>query len=142
MRDGSKSSHPDTPGRTLMSTKSTGLDEQALRDVLERWKAAVDAHEPQRVASCFTEDAIFQGLHPYSVGRQGVADYYDSQPIGMAAEYRILETRQLAEGLVLGYLSVDFSFTDRPTLTVYLSVIVKQADDGWHISHYQVSRLS
>ena len=124
-----------------MSTKTAALDEQILRDVLDRWKSAVDAHEPQRVASCFTEDAIFQGLHPYSVGRQGVADYYDSQPLGMAAEYRILETRQLAEGLVLAYLSVDFSFTDRPTLTVYLSVIARQFPDGWYLSHYQVSKL-
>lgn len=124
-----------------MSTKTAALDEQILRDVLGRWKSGVDAHEPQRVASCFTEDAIFQGLHPYSVGRQGIADYYDSQPLGMAAEYRILETRQLAEGLVLAYLSVDFSFTDRPTLTVYLSVIARQFPDDWYLSHYQVSKL-
>ncbi|MFJ2779264.1 SgcJ/EcaC family oxidoreductase [Kitasatospora sp. NPDC087315] len=113
-----------------------------MRGVLDRWKAAVDAHEPQRVAACFTEDAIFQGLHPYSVGRQGVADYYDSQPLGMTAEYRILETRRLADDLVLGYLGVDFSFTDRPTLGVRLGVLVRRAaEGGWFIGHYQVSRL-
>lgn len=33
---------------------------QILRTVLDRWKSAVDAHEPDRVASYFTEDAIFQ----------------------------------------------------------------------------------
>lgn len=120
---------------------STAENEEILRGVLDRWKSAVDAHEPQRVASYFTEDAIFQGLRPYSVGRQGVTDYYDSQPLGMTAAYRILETRRLAEDLVLGYLSVDFSFTDRPTLTIYLSVLIKQAADGWYISHYQVSSL-
>jgi uncharacterized protein (TIGR02246 family) len=120
---------------------STTDSEAILRDVLDQWKAAVDAHEPERVASHFTEDAIFQGLHPYSVGRQGVADYYDSQPLGMTAAYRILETRQLADDLVLGYLSVDFSFTDRPTLSVYLSTLVRRASDGWYISHYQVSHL-
>jgi hypothetical protein len=81
------------------------------------------------------------GLHPYSVGRQGVADYYDSQPLGMTAAYRILETRQLSDDLVLGYLSVDFSFTDRPTLNVHLSTLVRRASDGWYISHYQVSHL-
>ena len=59
----------------------------------------------------------------------------------MAAAYRILETRELAEGLVLGYLAVDFSFTDRPTIGVWLSVLVKRTGDGWLISHYQVSRL-
>ena len=29
-----------------------------LRDVLDQWKAGVDGHEPQRIASLFTEDAI------------------------------------------------------------------------------------
>ncbi|MFC9231078.1 SgcJ/EcaC family oxidoreductase [Streptomyces decoyicus] len=120
---------------------STKDDESVLRGVLDRWKAAVDAHEPQRVASYFTEDAIFQGLHPYSVGRRGITGYYDSQPLGMTAAYRILETRRLADDLVLGYLSVDFSFTDRPTLAVHLAVLVRQMEDGWYISHYQVSRL-
>jgi uncharacterized protein (TIGR02246 family) len=122
---------------TIKSTEN----EDILRGVLGRWKAAVDAHDPERVASYFTEDAIFQGLHPYSVGRQGIADYYGSQPLGMTATYKVLETRRLANDLVLGYLSVDFSFVDRPTLTVYLCVLVKRTAEGWSISHYQVSRL-
>ncbi len=120
---------------------STTDTASVLRGVLDRWKAAVDSHEPQQVASLFTEDAIFQGLHPYSVGRQGIADYYDSQPLGLTAAYRIVETRRLADDLVLGYLSVDFSFSDRPTLTVSLGVVAKRSEEGWHISHYQVSRL-
>jgi uncharacterized protein (TIGR02246 family) len=115
--------------------------ETILRGVLDRWKAAVDAHEPQQVAALFTEDAIFQGLHPYSVGRRGVFYYYDSQPLGMAADYRILETRWLTDDLVLGYLSVDFAYTDRPTLSVNLSVLTKHTGNDWSISHYQVSQL-
>ncbi|MEV4173715.1 SgcJ/EcaC family oxidoreductase [Nonomuraea sp. NPDC049709] len=115
--------------------------EAVLRDVLDRWVAGVGAHRPQQVAALFTEDAIFQGLRPYSVGRPGIAAYYDSQPPGLAAAYRIVETRALADDLVLGYLAVDFSFTDRPTLHVWLSVLVKRTEDGWRIAHYQVSRL-
>ncbi|MGW2524856.1 YybH family protein [Streptomyces sp. NPDC001617] len=116
-------------------------NETILRGVLDQWKAAVDKHQPELVASRFTEDAIFQGLHPYSVGRQGVAEYYDSQPLGMTAAYRVLETRRPADGLVLGYLDVEFSFTDRPALDVKLSVLVTRVEDEWYISHYQVSRL-
>ncbi|KJK59449.1 YybH family protein [Saccharothrix sp. ST-888] len=123
------------------ATNNATDSEAILRGVLDQWKAAVDAHEPQRVAAHFTEDAIFQGLHPYSVGRQGVADYYASQPLGLTAAYRILEARRPAADLVLGYLSVDFSFTDRPTLGVWLGVLLKHQEDGWYISHYQVSRL-
>jgi hypothetical protein len=84
----------------------------------------------RQVASIFTEDAIFQGLRPYSVGRQGVADYYASQPLGLAAAYRILETRRPAKDLVLGYLSVAFSFANRPTVNVHLGVLLTHAQDG------------
>ncbi|MFC7381962.1 SgcJ/EcaC family oxidoreductase [Sphaerisporangium rhizosphaerae] len=116
-------------------------NEAILRGVLDRWKAAVDGHEPEQVAALFTEDAIFQGLHPYSVGRPGVAAYYASQPLGLTAEYRVLETRALADGLVLGYLAVDFSFTDRPPIAVNLGVLVRRTEEGWSLAHYQVSRL-
>ncbi|MGW0197957.1 YybH family protein [Nonomuraea sp. NPDC003201] len=115
--------------------------ETILRGVLDRWKAGVDGHQPDRVASVFTEDAIFQGLRPYSVGRQGVADYYASQPAGLSAAYHVLESRRLCEDIVLGYLSVDFSFTDRPTVSVTILVLLKRSQDDWLISHYQVSRL-
>ncbi len=64
----------------------TAAQEAILRGVMDRWKAAVDAHKPEEVASVFTEDAFFQGLRPHSVGRQGVAAYYESQPIGLAAD--------------------------------------------------------
>jgi hypothetical protein len=116
-------------------------NETILRSVLDEWKAAVDSHDPQRVAAIFTNDAIFQGLHPYTVGPQGVADYYASQPFGMSAAYRILETRRPSDNLILGYLSVDFAFADRPTVSVYLCVVIQPAPDGAKISHYQVSRL-
>ncbi|WBB66524.1 nuclear transport factor 2 family protein [Micromonospora sp. WMMD812] len=114
---------------------------EILRGVLDQWKSAVDAHDPDRVASHFTDDAIFQGLHPYGVGPGSVAEYYHAQPIGMTAAYDIRETRRLADDLVLGYLSVDFAFTDRPALPVSLSVIVRRIGNAWYISHYQVSRL-
>lgn len=120
----------------------TGNEQLILGSVLDPWKSAVSAHDSDRAASYFTDDVIFQGLHPYSVGPKSVAEYYASQPIGMTATYTILETRRLADALVLGYLSVDFAFTDRPVRTVYLSVIVRRTGDGWFISHYQVSQLA
>jgi uncharacterized protein (TIGR02246 family) len=120
---------------------TTPQDEAVLHDVLDRWKDAVDRHEPKRAASYFTEDAVFQGLHPYTVGRPGIAEYYDSQPPGLTAEYRILETRRLTDDLLLAYLHVDFSFTDRPTLGVKLSILLQREADGWAISHYQVSKI-
>lgn len=116
--------------------------EEVLADVLLRWKTAVDAHQPDDVAALFTEDAIFQGLHPYAVGPAGVAEYYESQPLGMVANYEILETRRPAEDLILGYLRVEFTFTDGQPVNVYLSVLLKQVGGDWRLSHYQVSRLA
>lgn len=114
---------------------------ETLHTVADQWRDAVNAHDPERVASYFTSDAIFQGLHPYSVGREGVAEYYAAQPLGMTADYKLLESRQLAGDLILGYLTVDFAFTDRPTRTVNLSLLLQKVEDTWLIAHYQVSLL-
>ena len=113
--------------------------EVIVADVLDRWKVAIEEHRPEEVAALFTDDAIFQGLRPYSVGRQGIADYYASQPLGLVPTYRILETRQLADGVILGYVEVDFAFTDRPTIRVLLSVLLTRTGTDWFIAHYQVS---
>jgi muconolactone delta-isomerase len=134
--------HPSDPaGGGGISSQASASEADTLDAVLARWKAAVDAHQPEQVAELFTTDAIFQGLHPYTVGPAGVAEYYGAQPIGMTAAYTLRETRTLSDGLELGYLTVDFGFTDRATITVYLSVIIRRDADGWRIVHYQVSRL-
>jgi len=114
-------------------------DTEILQGVLDRWQAGVDAHEPQKVAGVFTEDAIFQGLRPYSVGREGVAEYYDSQPLGMTVSYEILETRRPTPELVVGYVRADFAFPDRATVSLNLGVVVTHSDAGWRILQYQVS---
>src|ERR1700735_5543828 len=134
--------HPSDPhnGDAMSDHRSTS-EAHMLDAVLTRWKAAVDARQPEQVAALFATDAIFQGLHPYTVGPAGVAEYYTAQPAGMTAVYTLRETRALSDGLVLGYLTVDFGFSDRAALTVYLSVIIRQDADGWRIVHYQVSRL-
>jgi uncharacterized protein (TIGR02246 family) len=116
-------------------------DTDALRDALQRWKAGIDAHQPERVAEVFTEDAIFQGLRPYSVGRQGVTDYYASQPVGLTVEYDILQTRRLTPDQVLAYVHADFTFPDGRLVSVFLGVLVKHGADGWGIAYYQASKL-
>ena len=115
-------------------------DTEGLRDVLHRWQNGINAQAHERVAAVFSEDAIFQGLHPYSVGRQGVIDYYASQQPGMTVTYEILETRTLTDDLALGYVKADFAFPDRATVGVYLGVLVQRGDDGWRIVYYQASK--
>ena len=44
-------------------SNQVSTDEAAMLDaVLTRWKAAVDAHQPDQVAALFTADAIFQEI--------------------------------------------------------------------------------
>jgi hypothetical protein len=112
-----------------------------LASVMDQWQAGIDAHEPARVAALFTDETIFQGLRPYSVGRQRVADYYDSQPRGMTVSYRVLETRRPATDVVHGYLSADFAFLDRPTVSLHIGVLVTRHNGGWRIGQYQASRI-
>ncbi|GAA2902194.1 hypothetical protein Acy02nite_71260 [Actinoplanes cyaneus] len=111
--------------------------EPVLRDVLDAWQQAIAEHDHDRVAALFTEDAVFQGLHPYSVGRPGVAAYYAAQPPGMTVDYRILRSRPLADDVVLGWIAAEFRFADesRPPLPVSLTVVVR----GGKIAHYHVS---
>jgi uncharacterized protein (TIGR02246 family) len=132
---------PSLPAKSSTWTVVKVPDTDALRDARDRWKTAIDAHEPERVADVFTKDAIFQGLRPYSVGRQGVIDYYASQPSGMTVDYQILQTRPLAPDQVLGYVHADFAFPDRPTISVFLGVVIKHNEDGWSIAYYQASRF-
>ena len=114
-------------------------DTDILRAVLDQWKAGIDAHEPQQVAAVFTEDAVFQGLRPYSVGRDGVTEYYASQPLGMMVSYRVLETRRPSTELVVGYVRADFAYPDRDTVSLNLGVVVVRSDARWRILQYQAS---
>lgn len=110
-----------------------------LRAVLDQWKAGIDSHDPQAVAAVFTADAIFQGLRPYSVGPQGVFDYYDSQPSGMTVDYSVLETRRIGTGAVLGYVAATFTFRGGEAKSLRLGVIIIAVGDDWQIAYYQAS---
>ena len=116
-------------------------DIDELHVVLGQWKAGINGQAPERVAEVFSQDAIFQGLRPYSVGRQVVANYYASQPPGMTVSYLILESRRPAPDVVVGYISADFAYPDRPTVSLYIGVHIGRGEDGWRIGHYQASRL-
>ncbi len=109
---------------------------------LDTWADAIRAHEPERAASYFTEDAIFQGFdRTHTVGRPGIAAYYDKQPIGLSPTFDILERRQLSGDTLLAYLSVDFARPDGLVIPVHLTVLLVQADREWLIGHYHVSKI-
>jgi len=115
--------------------------EDILRTVLNQWKLGIDAHDPARVAAAFTDDAIFQGLRPYSVGPQGVYQYYDAQPQGMTVDYRILESRRPSSDVALGYLAAEFAYRDRDSVHLRIGIVVARTSKDWQIVSYQASRV-
>jgi uncharacterized protein (TIGR02246 family) len=112
-----------------------------LSSLLDAWQQAIDGHHPRQVADLFTEDAVFQGLRPYSVGRAGVAEYYAGQPAGMTVAYRLRETRELADDVLLGWVAAEFTFADpgRAPVAVDLTVVARRDGDVWRFAHYHVS---
>lgn len=114
---------------------------EVILAVMDEWKAGIDAHDPGRVAGAFTEDAVFQGLRPYGVGRDVVAGYYASQPAGMTVAYRVLESRRPAADVVLGYLAATFGYPDRPAVALAIGVVLTRQDGHWRIAQYQASPL-
>ncbi|MUL67698.1 hypothetical protein BOO86_24715 [Mycobacterium sp. CBMA 234] len=115
--------------------------ELTIKEALDGWKAAIDAQQPAQLWEVFTEDAIFQGLRPYSVGRQGVVDYYSTQRPGMTVDYEILQTRELSRDRVLGYVRADFAFPDQPTVRAFLGVVIERTAARWQIAYYQATKL-
>lgn len=128
---------------TADRARATEMDaSRIITDVMDEWKAGIDSHEPARVAAVFAEDAVFQGLRPYGVGRDAVEQYYDSQPAGMTVTYRILESRSPADDVVLGYLSATFAYVDRDSVELAIGVALIRGNDRWQVGQYQASLRS
>ncbi len=122
----------------LNTTELNGI----LTGVLDGWADGIRAHEPDRVASHFTEDAIFQGFDLVrTVGRPGIAAYYDKQPLGLTASFTILEQRQISADALLVYADVDFTLPDGIVIPVHLTGVLLNSDGTWLISHYHVSKI-
>jgi uncharacterized protein (TIGR02246 family) len=115
--------------------------EQIVATVMDEWQAGIDTGDSGRVAAVFTEDAVFQGLRPYGVGRQAVSDYYDSQPTGMTVNYRIVESRRPADEVAFGYLAATFGYPDRPAVELAVGVVLTRLGGRWQVAQYQASRV-
>ncbi|MBP2217036.1 SgcJ/EcaC family oxidoreductase [Arthrobacter sp. CAN_C5] len=110
--------------------------------VLTSWSEGIADHRPEAVASHFTDNALFQGLDKkHGIGRAVITAYYDKQPAGLRAEFRILEHRRLSPDIVLAYAGVDFTFADGRVLPVHLTVVLQRSGRNWLISHYHVSKI-
>ncbi|TDK25643.1 SgcJ/EcaC family oxidoreductase [Arthrobacter crusticola] len=128
----------EAPEANASDTGTLGI----VNAVFAAWANGIRDHRPEEVASLFTEDAIFQGLdRSHGIGRPVVTAYYEKQPAGLRADYRILEHRRLSVDVLVAYADVDFSFLDGRVIPVHLTVVLQRAGGSWLISHYHVSKI-
>ena len=115
---------------------------RVVTGVLRTWAEGIRVHEPDDVASVFTDDAIFQGFDPtHTVGRTGIAAYYAKQPVGLGAAFHLIEHRQVADDALIAYARVDFSPPDAAVIPVHLTAVLQRSTESWLISHYHVSKI-
>jgi uncharacterized protein (TIGR02246 family) len=113
-----------------------------LTPTLDRWLAAVNAHDSQLVSTHFTEDVLFQGLDPdHVIGRQGVAAYYAKLPAGVSASYGLVAEKQLGDAAVVGYVRADFTFADGRVNRLHITVVAESEGAEWAVNHFHVSKI-
>jgi uncharacterized protein (TIGR02246 family) len=114
----------------------------AITPVLDRWKQGVADGDLSAIASAFTPDALFQGMKPtFTIGRDGIKQYYSAQAPGLTVEYQLLHLRQLVADAVVVYLSATFRKKRGDLLQTRITTILHYSEDGWLIDHYHVSAL-
>lgn len=113
-----------------------------MHDVLRRWKAAFDGHQPAAMADLFTPDALFQGFGPAVLtGRDAVRGYYTAVPADRTAEVTVLHTYTIGEQVAGGFADVTFGDPHGWEARVHLSLVLSLDDAGWRIRQYHVSRV-
>lgn len=107
---------------------------------LGRWQQGIAAGDLEMIASAFTIDALFKGLHPeHSIGREGVKEYYGSQEPGLTVEYRVLHLREISPGSAVTFLEADFHTGRGELVRTHITTVLCDSDAGWLIAHYHVS---
>ena len=125
-----------------MITIDSSAQVRILTDVLDAWANGIREHQPEVVASYFTEKALFQGFdRTQTIGKPGIVAYYDKQPQGLSPTYRIQEHRQLSDDALISYIDVDFTLPDGEVIPVHLTALLQLVVGSWLISHYHVSKI-
>lgn len=113
-----------------------------IAPTLARWQEGIADGDLDRIASAFTADALFQGLRPLpTTGRDGVREYYDSQPAPLTVDYEILQVRPLGEAGVVAYLGAVFHLVGRDDIPTHITMVFETEEDEILIGHYHVSRV-
>lgn len=74
------------------------LIENACRSLVQRTAACADAHEPDRLAACFTDDAVLARPNvPPLQGREAIRQVYAQRPAGRLTRHLVIGTQVAVE---------------------------------------------
>jgi uncharacterized protein (TIGR02246 family) len=129
---------------TLDAMSETAHQVDVVDQVVRRWTAAFNGHDPEEMAALFAPDALFQGFGPEPlVGREAVADYYKAVPdYRRAVDVGVLQAYAIGDDVAGGFVDVTFRDPADWKARVYLSLVLQRAGGNWEIRQYHVSRVS
>lgn len=113
-----------------------------MHEMLTRWKAAFDGHQPDVMAGLFTPDALFQGFGPEVIsGREAVRAYYAAVPDNRTVDLGDTHGYRIGEEAAGGFADVTFRDPTGWAAPVHLSLVLQRDGGGWRIRQYHVSRI-
>ena len=75
---------------------------QNVEMVLDAWKAAFDAGDPQRIASLYTPDAMFiGGIGGVHIGRRSIEGYFGENAAPSSVTFRDIKTLAIEDLVIL-----------------------------------------
>ena len=124
-------------------SEGTSVSLRDLAPALERWQKGIADDDPALISSAFTETTLFQGLRPEpAFGREGVKDYYASQPDPLNVEHEVVRLQPLGEQGAVAFLKAIFYPRGRDPRPTYLTLVFRRTQDTWLIEHYHVSLIA
>ena len=92
-------------GRVLGEEERPGMEvnmHQTVETVIDAWKAAFDAGDPQRIASLYTPDAMFiGGIGGVHIGRRSIEGYFGKNMAPSSVVFRDIKTHAIEDQVVL-----------------------------------------
>ncbi len=126
----------------MNTAHSNQVEAGEISFVLDKWKSGIANRDLNAIAEVFTPGALFQGMRPtFTIGQDGVKEYYGAQTPGLSVEYEILYLRPVNDDAVVAYIGATFHRGDGGILRTRITTVLRRAKEGWLIDHYHVSAL-
>ncbi len=136
--------HADTRHHEVATDPGAAPSETQIGALFERWNAAVESGDPEKVAALYAPDAVLlPTLSPQvRTTHDGIVDYFEHFLAGNPSGKRILSIIKVLDNrtaIDTGLYRFTFPNADGTTRSVdarYTFVYEKQAGEWWIINHH------